>query len=73
LGESFQYDEAAAFAPHIAISRFVEGFAPPVGGHHPGLRKRNRQFGGEDHVDAASQSHLAFTAANALDSIVHRN
>ena len=69
--DALEHHHAAAFAAHIAIGGGVERLAPPVGGQHSRPGEVDHRDGGQDHIHAADQRHVAITGVEPLAGLVH--
>ena len=70
LAQPLQHQDAAAFAPNVAVRRGIERFALPVGGQHPRVRAQLQQSAGQDRVYPSRQRQVRLAALQAGDRLV---
>ena len=70
LGEPLEHDDAAAFAPDVAVPGGVEGGAAPVRRQHPGVGAQLQQSAGEDRVHPSGQREIGLAALQAGHALV---
>ena len=73
LGEALERDDAASFAPHVAVRRRIEGGAAPVRREHSGIGAQFQQPTREDRVHAAGKREVGFVAVQAGHRLVDRH
>jgi hypothetical protein len=64
--QALEHEHDAAFAPHVAVRRRVEGLAAPVRGEHPGPGEVDAVLRSEDDVHPGGQRDVALPLAQAL-------
>ena len=73
LIQPLQHEDAAAFAPHVAVGGRVERLAAPVRSQHPRVRSQLQQPPGEDGVYAPCQRQVRLPPLQPHHRLVDRH
>ncbi len=73
VGQALEYQDAATLAAHETVRAGIERLAAAIGRQHAGFRQSDVRVGGQDEIDAASQSQITIAIAQALDREMARD